>query len=62
MNATERIFLWGKGGSISIGSLSDDDDDGSKNVAKKNNLRPFKLYRVYVDPPNLSNAGDFSWS
>ena len=63
MNATERTFLWGKGGSISIGSLSnDDDDDGSENVAKKINLRPFKLCRVYVDPLNLSNAGDFSWS
>ena len=62
MHATERTFLWGKGGSISIGSLTNDDDDGSENVAKKMNLRPFKLYRVYVDPLNLSNAGDFSWS
>ena len=62
MNATESTFLWGKGGSISIGSLTNDDDDGSENVAKKINLRPFKLYRVYVDPLNLSNAGDFSWS
>ena len=62
MNATESTFLWGKGGSISIGSLTNDDDDGSENFAKKINLRPFKLYRVYVDPLNLSNAGDFSWS
>ena len=37
MNATERTFLWGEGGSISTGSLTnDDDDDGSKNVVKKN--------------------------
>ena len=62
MNVTESTFLWGKGGSISIGSLTNDDDDGSENFAKKINLRPFKLYRVYVDPLNLSNAGDFSWS
>ena len=33
-----------------------------KNVAKKMNLRPFKLNRVYLDPQNMSNAGDFSWS
>ena len=26
------------------------------------NLRPFKLYRVYLDPLNMSNVGDFSWS
>ena len=26
------------------------------------NLRPFKLYRVYLEPLNLSNVGDFSWS
>ena len=36
MNATERTFLWGEGGSISIGSLTNDDDDGSENVVKKN--------------------------
>ena len=37
MNATERTFLWGKGGYTSIGSLStddDDDDEGSENIAK----------------------------
>ena len=46
-----------------MGSLSnDDDDEGSENVAKKSNLRPFKLYRVYLDPLNLSNVRDFSWS
>ena len=46
-----------------IGTLSnDDDDDGRENVAKKMNLRSFKLNRVYLDPLNLSNAGDFSWS
>ena len=26
------------------------------------NLRPFKLYRVCLEPLNLSNVGDFSWS
>ena len=46
-----------------MGTLSnDDDDDGSENVAKKMNLRSFKLNRVYLDPLNMSNAGDFSWS
>ena len=43
-------------------SNDDDDDDGSENVAKKMNLRSFKLYRVYLDPLNIPNAGDFSWS
>ena len=35
------------------GSLSNDDGDGSKNVAKKVNWDPFKLNRVYLDPLNL---------
>ena len=43
-------------------TLSKDDDDGSENVVKKMNLRSFKLNRVYLDPLNMSNAGDFSWS
>ena len=47
---------------IIIGTLSKDDDDGSENVGKKMNLRSFKLNRVYLDPLNMSNAGDFSWS
>ena len=34
------------------------DDDGSDDVAKKNNLCPFKLYRVCSDPLNLSNVGN----
>ena len=46
----------------SLGTLSNDDDNGSKNVAKEMNLRSFKLNRVYLDPLNMSNAGDFSWS
>ena len=29
---------------------------------KKMNLSSFKLNRVYLDPLNMSNAGDFSWS
>ena len=45
-----------------IGTLSKDDDDGGENVGKKMNLRSFKLNRVYLDPRNMSNAGDFSWS
>ena len=46
-----------------LGTLSkDDDDDGSENIGKKMNLRSFKLNRVYLDPFNMSKAGDFSWS
>ena len=45
-----------------LGTLSKDDDGGSENVGKKMNLRAFKLNRVYLDPFNMSNAGDFSWS
>ena len=41
---------------------SNDDDDGSENITKKMNLRPFKLNRVYLEPLNYSNVGDFSWS
>ena len=43
-------------------TLSKDDDDGSENDRKKMNLRYFKLNRVYLDPLNMSNAGDFPWS
>ena len=45
-----------------ISYISNDDDDGSEKVAKKMNLRSFKLYRVYLDPLNMLNAGDVSWS
>ena len=45
-----------------VGTLSNDDDDGSENVVKKMNLRSLKLNRVYLDPLIMSNAGDFSWS
>ena len=41
--------------------LKQDDDDGSENAGKKMDLRSFKLNRVCLDPPNMSNAGDFSW-
>ena len=44
------------------GTLSKDDDDLSENVGKKKNLRSFKLNRIYLDPLNMSTAGDFSWS
>ena len=49
---------------LSLGTLSKDDDDdgGSENVDEKMNLRSFKLNRVYLNPLNMSNAGDFSWS
>ena len=47
---------------LSSGTLSNDDDDGNENVAKKMNLRSFKLNRVYLEPLNMSNVGDFSWS
>ena len=47
---------------LSTGTLSNDDDDGSENFAKKMNLRSFKLNRVCLDPLNMSNVGDFSWS
>ena len=43
--------------------LSNDDDDGSENVAKKLNLPHFKCYRVYLELLyNLSNVGDVAWS
>ena len=46
-----------------IGTLNnDDDDDSSENVAKKTNFSSFKLNRVYLNPFNMSNAGDFSWN
>ena len=44
------------------GSLDNNDDDGSENISKKINLRPFKLYRVYLEPLNSSYVGNFSWS
>ena len=45
------------------GTLSNDDENGSENITdEKLNLRPFKLYRVYLEPLNSSNVGDFSWS
>ena len=45
-----------------LGTLSKEDDDCSTNDGKKMNLRSFKLNGVYLDPLNMSNAGDFSWS
>ena len=43
----------------SMGSLSKDNGDGNANGL---NLRPFKLYRVYLEPLYSSDVGDFSWS
>ena len=48
--------------SSTIGTLSNYDDDSIENITKKLNLRPFKLYRVYLEPLNSLNVGDFSWS
>ena len=45
-----------------LGTLSKDDDDSSKNVGKKMNLRSFKLNHVYLDPLKMSNVGDDSRS
>ena len=42
--------------------LTNNDEDGSENITKKMNLRPFKLYRVYLEPLYSSDVGDFSWS
>ena len=42
-----------------IGTLSKDNEDGSENVGKKRNLHSLKLNRVYLDPLNMSNAGEF---
>ena len=56
-------FVYSKASTIDIlGTLSKDDDDGSENVGKNNNLRSFKLNRVNLDPLNMFNASDFSWS
>ena len=41
-----------------LGTLSKEDDDSSKNVGKKMNLRSFKLNRVYLDPLKMSNVGN----
>ena len=43
-------------------TLSKDNDNGSENVSKEMNLHSFKLNHVYLDPLNMSNVGDFSWS
>ena len=47
---------------INLGTLSKDDDDDRENLDKKMSLPSFKLNRVYLDPLNMSNVGDFSWS
>ena len=45
-------------------NYSNDDDDSSENVAKKKKFAfdSIKINRVYLDPLNVLNAGDFSWS
>ena len=42
--------------------LTNNDDEGTENVAKKLNLPHFKCHRVYLELLNLSNVDDFSWS
>ena len=55
--------VYSKASTIDIlGTLSKDDDDGSENVGKNKSLRSFKLNRVNLDPLNMLNASDFSWS
>ena len=45
-----------------LGTLSNDDDGGgSENITKKMNLRPFKLYRINLEPPNSSNKEVFHY-
>ena len=39
---------------VILGTLSNNDDDGSETMTKDMNLRPFKLYRVYLEPLNSS--------
>ena len=34
---------------------------GSENITKKMNLRPFKLYRINLEPPNSSNKEVFHY-
>ena len=46
----------------SLATLSNGDGDGSENAAEKRNLHSCKLNRVYLDPLNMSNAGDVSWN
>ena len=41
--------------SSSLGTLSNDNDDGSKDVAKEK-LRSFRLYRVYLEPLYMSRV------
>ena len=41
-------------------TLSNNDNDGRENIIKKMNLRPFKLYGVYLKSHNSSDVGEFS--
>lgn len=42
---------------LEAGSLSNDNDDRSENK-----MCPLKFNCVYLNPFDLSNEGDFSWS
>ena len=60
---TVRFEVYSKASTIDIlGTLSKDHDTAVKTSVKKMNLRSCKLNRVYLDPLNMLNAGDFSWS
>ena len=45
-----------------IGSFSNDDGDGSKNVTFKMNSRVFTVLNVYSNSLKMSNVGEFLWS
>ena len=47
---------------LSLGSFSIDDGDGTKNVTFKMNLCFFKLCRIYSNSLKMSNVGKFPWS
>ena len=47
---------------LSLGSFSIDDSDGTKNVSFKMNSRFFELCRVFSNSLKMSNVGKFPWS
>ena len=46
-------------GDVVLGSLSNDDGNGSENVNQKVNSRCFKFHRSYGNSFKLSSVGDF---
>ena len=47
---------------LSLGSFSIDDSDGTKNISFKMNSRFFELCRVFSNLLKMSNVGKFPWS